>query len=232
MLLPSLASQGRVARLARDLALMAGFAALTALCAQVVIRVPWTVVPITGQTFAVLIAGGALGAWRGAGSMSLYLLAGMVLPVFAPPSATTGGEWDAHFVLPWSGTEAMFWQLASGGYIVGFIVAAAVVGWFAERGFDRKPWVHVGLLAGTVVIYLFGVGWLAYLIETDWVAPGASRPLGEVIAGSGTLDKALKGGLYPFIVGDLMKVQLAALALPLAWAVAGRRQRPGSPTAT
>ncbi len=102
----------RVYAIARDIAIMVGFAFFVALCAQVAIRLPWTPVPITGQTFAVLVTGGALGAWRGAGALSIYMLMGSVcLPVFAPGAEATGGTWDAHFILPWSGSCGLVWSL-------------------------------------------------------------------------------------------------------------------------
>jgi biotin transport system substrate-specific component len=87
------------------------------------------------------------------------------------------------------------------------------------------------MLAGNLAVYSMGLLWLGYLIATDWVAPGGTKPLSELIAGSGTVDKTLKGGLYPFIVGDLMKLLLAAMVLPGAWTVVdhfkGRKdQRP------
>jgi biotin transport system substrate-specific component len=122
-----------------------------------------------------------------------------------------------HFILPWKGNERLIWELSSGGFIVGFILAAALVGFLAERRWDRGPWVHVGMLAGNVALYVPGLLWLAYLIGTEWVPPGGQTPIDELIAGSGTLDKTLKGGLYPFIVGDLMKLLLAAIVLPSAW---------------
>ncbi|HLF70957.1 MAG TPA: biotin transporter BioY [Dehalococcoidia bacterium] len=203
---------------ARDAALIIGFASLIALCAQIQVRLPWTTVPITAQTFGVLVAGGALGAWRGAGATLLYLLVGMfLLPVFTPATPVTSGSWDVHFILPWKGNEKLIWDLSSGGFIVGFVLAAALVGYLAERGWDRKQWVHLTMLAGNVLIYVPGLLWLAYLIGTDWVPPGGAKPISELISGSGTLDKTLKGGLYPFIVGDLMKLLLAATVLPGAW---------------
>ena len=211
--------------LLRDLALVAGFAGLVALCAQVAIRLPWTTVPITGQTFAVLVTGGALGSRRGASSLAVYMFLGMAgVPVFAPGSNATSGTWDVHFILPWSGASGLPWDLSSGGYIVGFILAAAIVGYLTERQWDRKPWVHLGMLLGNVALYIPGILWLAYLIATDWVHP-VGKPLGELIAGSGTWDKAFKGGLYPFIVGDMMKLFLASLALPSAWALVNLRER-------
>jgi biotin transport system substrate-specific component len=226
---PSVPSDSRALVIARDLALMIGFAAFVALFAQIQVRLPWTTVPITGQTFAVLVAGGALGALRGAGSMGIYMLAGMFfLPVFTPAVSPTSGVWDVHFILPWKGNERLITELSAGGFIVGFILAAGLVGFLAERRWDRGPWVHVAMLLGSLVIYAAGLAWLYYLISTDWVPPGAERSISEIISGSSDLDKALKGGLYPFIVGDLMKLLLAATVLPAAWAlvdrVRGRRE--------
>jgi biotin transporter BioY len=222
---PRIESDSRVFVWARDLALMAGFAALVALFAQIQVRLPWTPVPITGQTFAVLLAGGALGAWRGAGALVIYALVGMIgLPVFTPANSATAGAWDLHFILPWRGNEYLLWQAANGGYIVGFVLAAGLVGFLAERGWDRKQWVQVAMLAGNALLYVPGLLWLGYLIATDWTAPGGSAPLSELIAGSDTLDKTLTGGLYPFIVGDLMKLLLASMVLPSAWLLVERFQ--------
>jgi biotin transport system substrate-specific component len=222
-LFPRIDSGSRAGAWARDIALMLGGAALVALCAQIQVRLPWTTVPITMQTFGVLVAGGALGAWRGAGSMVLYALAGMfLLPVFTPAVPPTSGSWDLHFILPWRGNERMLWELSSGGYVVGFVLAAALAGYLSERGWDRKQWVHVGMLASNALVYVPGLLWLGYLIGTDWIAPGGSKALSEVISGSSTLDKTLKGGLYPFIVGDLMKLLAASMVLPSAWLVVER----------
>ena len=144
------------------------------------------------------------------------------IPVFAPGNAATAGAWDLHFVLPWRGNDYLPWDASNGGYVVGFIIAAALVGYLAERRWDRGPWVQVAMLAGNLAVYSTGLLWLGYLIATDWVAPGGTKPISELIAGSGTLDKTLKGGLYPFIVGDLMKLLLAAMVLPGAWAIVTR----------
>ncbi len=220
---PRFKSDDKYLALARDFALMTGFAAFVALFAQIAVRLPWTTVPITGQTFAVLVAGGALGAKRGMGSLAIYMVIGMfVLPVFAPGGAATAGSWDLHFILPWRGTEAYLWNITSAGYIVGFILAAGLVGYLAERKWDRGPWVHGGMFLGNVVLYIPGLLWLGFLIATDWTIPGTEFVLSEVIAGSDTLDKTLKGGLYPFIVGDMMKLMLAAATLPAAWALVHR----------
>jgi biotin transport system substrate-specific component len=220
---PRLETGSRAANWAREIALIGGFAVFVALLAQVQVRVPWTSVPITGQTFGVLVAGGALGMRRGVACLSLYALLGMfLLPVFTPANSATSGAWDLHFILPWQGNEAYLWDITSGGYILGFILAAGLVGFLAERGIDRGPWVQFGMLAGSALVYLPGLLWLGYLIGTDWIAPGGSTPLSALIAGSSTLDKTLRGGLYPFIVGDLMKLLAAAMVLPAAWALVDR----------
>lgn len=222
-LFPRVETESRATAWVRDIALMAGFAAFVALAAQIQVRVPWTTVPITGQTYAVLVAGGALGMKRGMGSLALYALLGMfVLPVFTPGNGATTGSWDVHFILPWAGNERVVWELANGGYIVGFVLAAGLVGFLAEYRVDRGPWVQVAMLAGNALVYMPGLLWLGYLIATDWTAPDGSAPLSEVIAGSGTLDKTLTGGLYPFIVGDLMKLLAAAATMPAAWWLVGK----------
>ena len=164
-----------------------GFAALTALAAQIRFPLPFTPVPITGQTFAVLLAGAALGSRLGAASQALYLAAGIVgLPVF------TGTE---------SGWETF--TGATGGYLVGFVVAAAVVGALAERHHDRSILTAVpAFLTGTVIIYVLGVAWLMQV--TGW-----------------DLAEALVGGVAPFVVGDLIKAAAAGALLPAAWKLTG-----------
>ena len=223
--LPHPGTLGPLARVAREAALVLGFAALVAVCAQVAVRLPFTTVPVTGQTFAVLVAGGALGAWRGAAALTTYLVLGILgVPVYAPTSLELG-SWGVHLVLPWSGTAGAPWDLSSGGYIVGFIPAAWLVGALAERGWDRTPRVVLAMVGGNALVYVPGLLWLAYLIGSGWVHPGAGRPLADLIPGAGTLQKALVGGLYPFVVGDLLKVGLASLALPGAWALVRRAGR-------
>ena len=168
---------------AADVALVTAGAALVALAAQIRFNLPFTPVPITGQTFAVLLVGASLGAVRGFASLALYLVVGLVgAPVF------TGGEsgWD--------------WMIgATGGYLVGFLVAAALTGWLAERQWDRRFSSAVAaLLTGNVVLFAFGLAWLAH------------------VAGTG-FTETLELGLYPFLVGDLVKLYLAAVLLPAAW---------------
>jgi biotin transport system substrate-specific component len=168
--------------------LVAGFALLTAAAAQIEIPLWFTPVPITGQTFAVLLSGAALGWRAGAASQGLYLVLGAVgLPFFR------GGEGGWEIV---SG--------ATGGYLIGFIAAAALVGYLAERRGDRAVRTAVPVfLLGSVVIYAFGVPWLA-------------ASLGVSVA------EALRLGLVPFIAGDLIKIGLAGLALPAAWRLIDR----------
>lgn len=163
--------------------LVVGFALLTALAAQIVIPLPFTPVPITGQTFAVLLAGATLGTTAGAASQGLYVLLGAVgLPFYA------GGA---------SGWTVV--QGATGGYLIGFIVAAAIVGALAERRQDRAVLTAIpAFLFGSVLIHLFGVPWLAASLDVPWTEAAA---LGSV----------------PFIPGDLIKIAVAGLMLPAAW---------------
>lgn len=130
--------------------MMIGFALLTALAAQIRIPLPGTPIPITGQTFAVLLAGAALGSRAGAGSQAIYWALGAIgLPFYTNAS----GGWEAA-------------TGATAGYLVGFIAAAWVVGALAERGQDRNVWSAVpAFLAGNAVIYTFGVTWLLVSVE-------------------------------------------------------------------
>ena len=138
----------RVPRIARAIPAAAvwviqvtGFALLTALFAQFTIPLPFTPVPITGQTFAVLLSGATLGMTAGGASQVLYLLLGIFFPFYANGA---------------SGTEVLFGT--SGGYLFGFVVAAVLVGKLAERRHDRRvPSAVTAFLTGSLVIYLFGV---------------------------------------------------------------------------
>ena len=198
--------------LLRDAALVVGFAVLVALFAQIAVKLPFTPVPITGQTLAVLLTGGALGANRGAASLALYMLVGMVgLPVFAP---SLGEGTVLHFIFPWSGSADFVWNLSSGGYIVGFIGAAWVVGRLAERGWDRSWRVLLAMLAGNVILYVPGLLWLGYwAVDNGWTS------------GASIIPDTLQWGLWPFVVGDLTKLYVASVALPGAWALVGRKER-------
>ena len=203
----------------RDIVLIVAFSFLTALFAQIAFKLPFTTVPITGQTFAVLLTGGALGSRRGAASMMLYMVWGLIgIPVFAPSSAALEGQL-VHFVLPWEGSSALIWNLTSGGYIVGFIFAAFVVGKLAERGWDRGWRVNLAMLGGNAMVYVFGLAWLGYVIASHTLDASLGFNLYEAIPGSSAIDKTLVGGLYPFVVGDLLKLMLAAMVLPGAWEI-------------
>jgi biotin transport system substrate-specific component len=171
----------RVDRWLRDVLLVVAGSLLVAALAQVRIPLPFTPVPITGQTFAVLLVGAVLGSRRGAASLLLYLMEGSLgLPVFA------GGA---------GGLVHVFGP--TGGYLLGFVAAAYLVGRLAEGGLDRRfRSALLVLLAGEAVIYLFGVTWLGFFIG---------------------FQKALAAGLLPFVIGDAVKLVAAALALPAAW---------------
>jgi biotin transport system substrate-specific component len=173
----------------RDAVLVVGFALLTALAAQISIPLGFTPVPITGQTFAVLLAGAALGSVRGGASQLLYVALGAIgLPFY---SEATGG-WDVA-------------TGATGGYLIGFVVAAMLVGWMAERGQDRSVVTAIpAFLAGSVVFYVLGLPWLAHQTGVPFSGP---------VDG----DNALAWGLYPFVLGDVLKATLAGLLLPAAW---------------
>lgn len=209
--------------LAKNVALVAGFAVFVAIFAQIAIRLPFTPVPITGQTLAVLITGGALGANRGAASLGLYALAGTIgIPAFAPSNAALEGEL-IHFIFPWEGSGTAIWSITSGGYIIGFIAAAYVVGKLAERGWDRNWNVTVAMLLGSLLIYVPGLLWLGFAIGNGFLDSTLGFELGAVIPGNNTLDKTLVAGFYPFVVGDLIKLYIATIALPGAWALFGRK---------
>jgi len=179
--------------LARAVLLVLGGAGLTALAAQVSFRLPWTDVPYTLQTGAVLLVGVALGSRLGAASMALYVLAGAVgLPVFA--AGRSGIMSEA------GGLTLTF------GYLIGFVLAAALVGRLAERGWDRHAASSAGLMAlGNLVIYLVGVPVLAII--------------GGLSAG-----QAIWSGALVFLAWDAAKIAAAAVLLPLAWRVTGERR--------
>ena len=171
-----------------DAALVAAGTGLVAIAAQISFSLPFTPVPITGQTFAVVLVGASLGTIRGFASLVLYLWLGVAgAPIYAD---------HAH---GWSVVTS-----ASGGYIVGFIVAAAVTGFLAERRWDRRLSSSIGsMLTGNVIIYLVGLPWLAVVLHTN-------------------LEKTLEYGLYPFVPGDIFKLYLAAALLPGAWRIVER----------
>lgn len=172
---------------ARTIALVALFSLLTALAAQIVVPLPWTPVPLTGQTFAVLLTGALLGSRLGALTLAAYLLEGALgLPFFR---AGAGGA--AHLLGP------------TGGYLLAFPAAAFLTGLLAERGWDKRFLTAAAAMAlGSLVILAGGWMWLAILFK-----------------GAG---EAFRLGVAPFLLGDIIKIALAAAALPLGWAILRR----------
>ena len=187
----------RISSRVRHLALVVAGALFIALTANISILVPGSPVPLTGQTFSVLLVGGALGLRRGVLATGLYLVLGFFLPVYAEHHS--GVSWIASVD---GGTLVLG---ATGGYLIGFLVAAGVVGRLAELGWDRHMAGALAAMAiGNVIIYIFGVPWLM-------AATGMN------------LSAAINAGLLPFVVTDLIKLVLAAGVFPLAWWVVGRR---------
>jgi len=167
--------------LLRWIALLVSGVVFVAICAH--IEVPLYPVPITMQTFAVLLVGMVYGSRLGAATLVLYLVGGVSgLPLFA-----TSGALGPTF-----------------GYIVGFIVAAGAVGWLAERGWDRNiATTAIAMLIGNVLIYVPGLIVLAGFVGTE---------------------KVFEYGLTPFLIGDALKLALAAVLLPAVWRIVGRRR--------
>jgi biotin transport system substrate-specific component len=164
----------------RDALLVIAYAALVGLLAQLVIRLPFTPVPITGQTFGVLLGGMALGSRRALAGMVLYVAAGLVgMPWFAG-----GAHGLAVFGAP------------SFGYLIGFVVAGAALGLLAEAGLDRQPLLTLlAMVAGNAIIYFFGVTWLWHSLQ---VSIGTAIQLGLVPFLLGDAIKALlAAGLLP-----------------------------------
>jgi biotin transport system substrate-specific component len=229
VVVPNIGADSRANRLALDAAIVVGFALFVAVCAQLAVKIPTTTVPITAQTFGVLLTGGALGSRRGGLSMLVYMVMGMAtVPVFAPGSSFLG-EKTFHLLFPWSGTSGQVFDMSSGGYVVGFVLAAYLVGLLAERGWDRRSTVPLAMIIGSLAVYAIGLPWLAWFIGSGATIPGLELTYYDAIGGSNVLDKTLKGGLYPFIGGDALKLLAAALVLPGAWALVDRikGRRPG-----
>ncbi len=173
---------------ASDAVMVVAFAGLVGVLAQVSFHLPGTPVPVTGQTFGVLLGGAVLGWRRGSLAMVLYVAAGLLgVPWFA---GGTAGMVGAPF-----------------GYLLSYPIAGALVGALAARGGDRTPLrTVVTMLAGTAVVYLVGVSWLAIWLH---LSPAA----------------ALAEGMVPFLPGDALKLALAAAVLPGAWRLVGRLRR-------
>ncbi len=172
-----------------DVVLILAGSAVIALASQLAVYLPISPVPITGQTLAVLLVGAMLGRRRGSLSVLTYLAQGaMGLPVFA---AGTAGF--AHLAGP------------TGGYLLGFVAAAYIVGLLAEKGWDRYVVSTVlAMVLGTIAIYLAGLAWLSVYVGTDMV---------------------LQFGLYPFAAGAVIKIAVASLVLPSGWKLLGMKRK-------
>ncbi len=164
---------------AQRLALIFAGSLLVALSAQLSVRLPFTPVPVTGQTLGVLLVGGTLGAWMGGFSILLYL------------AESAAG-------LPFLANGAHGMPLGpTGGYLIGFVLMAAVVGWLNERGWGRSfAWSLASMVVAEFVLYAIAVPWLGFYVG---------------------MDHALALGFIPFITGDALKLFLAGMALPAAW---------------
>jgi biotin transport system substrate-specific component len=184
----------RVRAIVRDVLLVVGFALLTAAAAQIEIQLGFTPVPLTGQTFAVLLSGAVLGMRRGALSQLVYWMAGLTgLPFY---SGGAGG-WK-------SGTGATL------GYLVGFIVAAGAIGYLAEKKQDRNFATSLpAMLLGSTLIYTCGAAWLTTYLNIGFAT-------GET--------NAISLGVAPFLVGDVIKALLAAACTTGVWAAINKRK--------
>ncbi|MCB9638592.1 MAG: biotin transporter BioY [Myxococcales bacterium] len=169
-----------------DAGLILAGSLLIALCAQIAIPLPFTPVPVTGQTFAVLLVGMTLGAWRGAASVLFYLTqTALGLPFLA------GGKAGSALLLG-----------ATGGYLIGFVFAAWIVGRMSEHGWDRSPIkTALAMTIATALIFVCGLVWLSAFVPAN---------------------KLLQLGLLPFLPGAVIKIGLATWLLPTAWKILGR----------
>lgn len=199
---PTLADRLVSRSLATDLVLVAAGTAVTAVAAQLVF--PLWPVPITGQTFAVLLVATVLGPMRGALSMVLYLILGVLgLPIFA------------------AGGHGNILTSTSGGFVVGFIVSSVAVGILAECAWDHRVFeTLVSFAAGTAIIYAFGLPWLFAVLSTF-----PATTMIRVFGTTNVLQATIVGGLVPFLLGDLIKAIVAAGLLPLSWKLINRTAR-------
>ena len=200
------------ARVVYQVACAVGGSFLVAGLAQISFRLPFTPVPITGQTLGVLLVGAAYGPVLGAATLALYLLWGLVgLPAFAP---NADGSHD-------TGLQVLRATSVTGGYLIGFIAAAGLTGWLSRRGWDRSVRSSIGaMLLGSIVIYAVGVPWLYHALPPT------------IDGNPVTLDTALSFGLYPFIIGDTLKLLVAAGLLPVAWRLLERLRPEGEGSGT
>jgi len=170
--------ENKILILAKDVVLVLSFAALTGICAKLKIEIG--PVPITMQTFAVLLSGAILGSIRGAVSQFVYLISGLA-----------GIPWFSR------GGGMVYIFSPTFGYIVGFVLAAYLVGFLCEKGWDRKiEKAILAMIIGSIVLYIPGLLWLGKFVG---------------------LERVLTIGFYPFIAGDILKIFLAGSILPFGW---------------
>src|SRR6478735_9117909 len=179
----------RAQAFALDAGLVVAGAAIVALLAQV--SIPLWPVPITGQTLGVIVVGASLGAWRGAAALATYMIVGLAgLPVFADLTGSIAAVAKPSF-----------------GYVIGFIASAFVAGWFAEREWDRRPALaFLGFAIASLMPFVFGLPYLAFILNV-------------VLGYDLSVVQILEAGLFPFVVGGIIKAGLAALIIPGAWAL-------------
>lgn len=171
-----------------EIALVVGAAALVGVLAQISIHLSFSPVPITGQTLGVMLAGTALGWRRALASMALYVAAGCA-------------------GLPWFAGHASGYPAATFGYLLGFVVAGPVLGWLAARGNDRNVVrALVSMAVGDVVVFLFGVTWLAVDLHVS-------------------ASTAIALGFTPFVWGEVIKAGVSGVALPSSWRLVDRATR-------
>lgn len=182
-----------------DIVLVVAGSLVMAALAQISIKLPFTPVPVTGQTLGVLLVGGSLGAVLGGAAVLLYLAQGAVgLPFFAEGEA---------------GIEHLGFATASAGYLWGMLIAAVLIGYLAEKRWDRGVGSAIGaFLLGEIVIFTVGILWLANALDVP------------IVGAVDKYDDALDFGLYPFVIGDMLKVLLAAGAFPLMWRLLKRER--------
>lgn len=169
--------------LTRNIGLIVGTSFLLALSAQIAVPLPFSPVPVTTQTLVVLLAGAILGSRLGALSVMVYIAQGMLgLPFFAK-----------------GGAGLAYLRGATGGYLLGFVLAAGLVGFLVERGFGRNVYTTAAaMLLGNLVLYSTGVLWLQAIMQIS-------------------LSKACSLGIVPFVLGDVYKFSAASVLLPLLW---------------
>jgi biotin transport system substrate-specific component len=170
--------------LAADIVLVVAGTALTAAAAQ--LQIPASPVPFTFQTLAVLLVGSVLGSVRGALSLALYAVLGTFLPIYTNHT---------------SGVDHLFG--ATGGYIISFVVASALVGFLAEKGWSKSvPLMFISYVLGTAIVYAIGASWLTYgYLGGDW-------------------SKGLAFGVTPFLIWDAVKAIIAGALVPAGWSLA------------